>query len=1125
MCFVVSFQPAMAKLLLLVVLASVIGITFSLDLTGEKSAAFGVNRLTYANDEFKDGPATAVTVPMWSANAEYSMCPPGNPTVQKWFYKPKGSSVRMIASQEAPNSNLLLMPGIKLRSNCLIVKNLTSEWLGTFYFAPYYKTNRKWVFLNASSTAGEEPMLLFEATTAPSAPLRLCPPLSFYKQGAAGSLRWHFTGFGARGHFQIAYRYQDDYWWFGYKYSVYTQEAKSSKLNVAMTASGCVDVAPPVGNFVYVTSSSDPKGDYNIRRKVWFFKDPKSTSTLTPTRLGVMSSLTNPDYFYKYDTPGYKYHYTYFDMETSIRITERKTIDLNNQDLTLCANQYFPREASWQFYPAYMKSRKQADGKMVIHRNSVSMKHILTSPGFTFGDDYRCMTIKNAGADVAGDWFYVPGLGSSGSVWDKETSQFTLKTPRGEKEYTPRSLYRRSYVQYGQKNVWVCPSRHGQITQTDIYLYLEDPITQQSVLLMKRNEWHSPIDFADFGQRHYFNRDIIYSPDSTACFVIQEINNITMGKYKFVFHHTPLKKTWTEIVDVLQKVSRRPQRSLPSPSTTPAPTEVKVRRARSVCDGCKEFNYRYNKKYVRRDESVNLQGYLDADLIAKNCTITWKDPRGVTLVSVDYKGSKTMYREDLFDGRYEIFRAMGGIFMIRNVLPSDEGTWIGNITCANWHDNFAILTQLYLVDTIEPLKAEPFSMVESPMTNILGKTAINITQNGQRPACFDEPEPRRCEYLPETDQLVFYLFDIKDTGLWILNYTIQGEHGTTPYVRLLTASLKTTPGCFVPREKNAEGVFDPNWQYRDQNTLIWSKVIGHENPILKPICMVKGGYFVKRLDKNHTCFFRGMLDVHDNCGLYWAYAYRKSDHNMPVSISAYYAKCSQEEEAPIMVCPPVGSMVNPGEFVESPYPMQQIINRTVITTFRGNNDSTTRQICFAREGWAMWNKTFCLYDGAYKSKAKYCGTHYTFAFNSKRYTESQLLRHIILCPKNSRTRRSPRVAPLTNNWGEEQEMIVPVVHDQEGSVTNFVDVADAPETWYTIMIDINATSAELRDAGDFIVIPIVNSTTTTGIILASLLILLLFFVLWLYCKWKKSRKQHKQLEYDRAPLYCEKANL
>lgn len=1088
-------------------------------LHGNTSETFPNKMLKYADNFFQHQRAQKINIPIWSMNKTYHLCPPkGHETHHQWYFKPADATVRLIA-KKAKDCEQLFMPGLYFEEGCLAVEKLDAQWRGTFYFAPNYKTLRWWDV--SSSEAHTDPKLVLTSMYPPATgSVRLCAPLSFYKDGFAGTIRWHMTGPGLREHFQIAYRKQADYYWFSYRYYIFDMEANSRMIKVSMTAAGCVDVAPSAGTFVYATFSSDPDGYRDIKRAVWHFAYPGQSLT-KKMRLGLIAYLINPDSFLKNSLDGYRYKYTYGDM-TSARFTETKTITLEKKDVKICAQQYFPEESSWFFFPHYIKDLQQHYGKLILHRSRPTYKTMLASSGLSYEGDYRCIIIRHAGADMAGTLVYVPDVGSHGSVLDKEGSKFILEKPVEEKDFYPKSLHRTTPVRLGDTNVWLCPSRHAQVVQGEILLYLEDPISQQKVLVFKRNEWHSPIDFADFGQRHYYAPSAVDSLDDTACVVIKEVNGATMGTYRYTIHqrNKDTTRTWTEIIDfVPADESKRHKRDVTKPEETP---EV-VRKPRSLCVGCSDYNSKYNTKFLMHNKQVILQGFLDDRFKAENCSMTWVDPSHTPLVTV-INGTAFYHHPEKMDPRYHVLVGTGG-FMIERVQCKDEGVWVGYITCPNHNHSIAVLTKLVLVDSVETVTGEPFKSTESRLTYVPGKTGLNITQNGHRPECFRGPEPR-CEYLPETDQIRFNLFQMEDTGLWVLNYTIQDKPN---YIRLMKISIEAPKGCFVPSGRNRFGKLDAHWQYQQQSTIIWSKQIKPDNETLKPVCIAKGGYSVRSLMKNHTCTFSGQLDAGLSCGLYWAYAFKQHGPRVPTSISAHYIKCSPEDPIPHHVCLPVGTLGRPGVLVESPYPKEAIINHTVINTHRASNDSATRQICFAESGHTMWNRSGvdCFFDGAFKISNRFCGMQYTFGYDHRHFKESVLRRHLMPCPRSANPTPEPIIRHKRSLVEEdpEENMVVPVMEDtKDHTITTLVDFPET-ESHVSIMLEHNTTAevtiVEAMRGGDFIVVPIVNSTATTGIILASLFILLLFFLLWLYCKWKKSQKASADYEM-RAPLYVEK---
>uniref|UniRef100_A0AAU6S552 E3 protein n=1 Tax=Pipistrellus pipistrellus adenovirus TaxID=3140007 RepID=A0AAU6S552_9ADEN len=534
--------------------------------------------LLYSDNFLHDSVRTWQTIAHWYLNKSYEMCPPQplKNRHQRWWFQAFDSGTKNILIHADGKRMLRFVPGVDLNNKgCLVLKNLTENWYGRFLYAPNSRVEARWIFKNpAGFSRPSRPSLVFTPVVAnPDQMLTLCLPMEDALQ--AKSIRWHYVETGKRAQ-EFAYRYDSSYRWLGYPYSQFTaQNVFRWGHHAIFYTDGCVRTMLRDNTFIFATTASDSAGNNNIRRYIWKGYRSEGEKSNTYPRLGVLGLLKNPNTFYETGPTEYWYlgssqHMAYSDWEPKIFVNQSWT---RGEDITLCSKVHQRRERGvWYFIPwwdskdyknahlvAAIKDPTFTDSRSVWHANPI------VSPGIRISGDGHCLTIRSMDNDLAGSWIH---------FFNKRYWRSTVidLNPTSDAK-PPTDTYRQTAVSLGQRDVWLCPRRDGQMTWTEIKITLSDPLVNNEVLI-----FHRYIDWKTHPHNHWLNGYMSFEyrvryahhPDQTACVVIKEINWETLGIYRISFRHVQ-GRSWTETVDF---VSNSMPTISPPDSTTTLPTTI-----------------------------------------------------------------------------------------------------------------------------------------------------------------------------------------------------------------------------------------------------------------------------------------------------------------------------------------------------------------------------------------------------------------------------------------------------------------------------------------------------------------------------------------------------------------------
>lgn len=536
--------------------------------------------LLYADNIVKDEIRSWHTIEWWYMNKPYSMCPPHPLTYhhQRWFFIPFDSGNKKQILIHAQGQKMFrFAPNVTLdNSGCLLLKNLTSEWYGRFLYAPNYRVKARWVF--KPPTGYRRPVskdLIFTPTVvSPTTMVKLCVPLDdLLTRGR--SVRWHFvkTGHPVQ---EFAYRYDSSYWWAGYPYSQFTAQNifRYGHLSTFYT-DGCVKTLLEKDSFVFATTSSDSAGNNDVRRYIWKGYAAESERPQQWPKLGIVGVTKNPNTFHHQGTNNYWYvqggeHVGFADWEPRI-YTNVSWVRGQKVELCTLYNRRPARDqAIWYFIPwwapkNFRHAQVVATYQDVTFTDSKSSFHgdVISSPGVQVSNLGRCLTIYNMDSDLAGTWVH---------FFRRRYFRSTVfELQPAPSARPPADTYRQTHVDLGEKNVWLCPRRDGQMSWTDIKIFLRDPVDGYMQRL-----FHRYIDWKTAPHNMWFNGHMNYEYlenyvihfDKTACVVVKEITWETLGTYEIHFRHRE-GHSWKEVVEFVAD-------SLPtlSPLTTTTTTKL-----------------------------------------------------------------------------------------------------------------------------------------------------------------------------------------------------------------------------------------------------------------------------------------------------------------------------------------------------------------------------------------------------------------------------------------------------------------------------------------------------------------------------------------------------------------------
>lgn len=546
---------------------------------------------------------------------------------------------------------------------------------------------------------------------------------------------------------------------------------------------------------------------------------------------------------------------------------------------------------------------------------------------------------------------------------------------------------------------------------------------------------------------------------------------------------------------------------------TLAPIFTNAIQKRAACDGCYSLDTAYNTKYVRPTETdLFLVGRL---VDPENCVINWFRGVATPLVTI------TKYAIDWHTPDVRFAANMAGHFWIKKLKrPLDEGIWKAIVTCKNFTEGSVYLTRIFFADVIKSYSGSLFDSFATP-PDVIYKTNYTITQDGHSPACF---RTHYCSYLPESDQLVFDFFTMEDTGIWVLNYTLQNGN---IFTKVLGLNAKVPRECFGSHLYEVGETLDPYWQKKGHDLLYWFKQENETSPIMHPLCFVKGGHTKQVIDKDYQCNFDGTLSIPKDrakCGRYWSFSFSGRFHTVPAHIRAFYVRCPVTSPLPFM-CLPTGSYGRAGHIM-TPYPDFSINNSISLWLYR-NTSGAFKQLCYAKKGYTVWENPQmqkCYLNGSMVPSSKYCSSVYSVYSvtipTSLQHNDATMLHHVIGCDDPSRKKRA--VIPMFQ-----------LVARYSPPNSSFPPI---PELLYGINVtslesdnDFNASKhivAKPLNSSQYIVISTFNSSTIA--VLSAFLLILFFLGVWLVCMYKRGKIDHNPTyappppEYDlKSPIYTE----
>lgn len=1117
--------------------------------------------LLYSNNFNKLAVSTVFNIEQWYMHRPYSICPPtsGGGRQQRWWFKAFDSQEFRILISAENGRMLRFMPNATLDSkNCLLIYNLTAEWYGTFQYDVDYRIMGSWSFKAPKGhLRSSSPALVFTpVVTPPTHMVKLCPSLED-SITRAQSLRWHFIDKDQKLQ-EFAFRRDTSYYWVGYRYSQYTaQNIFRWGFMATFYTDGCVKVLLSEDRYVILTVASDAAGNKNLRRYVWRGYPNEAEKPLHYPKLGILGAVENPNRFHDKGPLDYWYvkggnHFSYFDPSTPWQHKNQSWE--KGKTLRMCTT--VPREygrAQWSFLP-WWSALDYSHANIVATRLDLNFQDtrsnmhtdLISSPGIQISADGRCLTVSNMDNDIAGKWVHF-----FNKRWYPTTVFHVDPTPEAK---PPADSYRQTVVNFGQKNVWICPRRDGQLSWTEVKITMRDPVDGFGQVLFHRNvDWktQSVIESLNPYMEYSSLSKYVKHMDKTSCVVVNEVNWETLASYEIEYTFVKGLK-WKEVVEfVLKKdVPIEPRLELTSTSapiasttilqataelTTPPPPsgtlETLIRSKRALCDGCHSLTWGQNTKYVFLGHTVNVQG-LNRD---PECALTWVTPTGMPLVTHQ---NNTIFWVPQRDESWHSFNYAvsydDGALTIREFSKKEEGLWAGFQSCPNREHSKVFLTKLFLANSIQHLTAPIFEEFTFPAAYQPADT-VRITLNGQKPACLSE---RRCEYHPETGELTLDAFLSADVGIWVVNHT---RHGTPAHVQVFTLAAQTPAGCLTV-EPSSIGLLSlaiPDEKFDRPIKIFWFKVENEETGTLTPISMVEGGHTKEVYDKTTFPFFNGNLRLpHNKCGLYLAFIYSPDNHRFPTELRMFRYICNPEKDKTLdpFYCAPIKQFSDIGTMVESPYPTNNIVNHTLFVMWQPPYQSGLKTLCYARDGHTLWDSPrstniTCFFDGSYVLNRRFeCGFHQVLGFDHEHMNErsAQLSRNLLHCRKPIRTRRSAE--------GQSKEAEVGIVEDSEPfAVTLNVEYSFLLNTTGEALVRkleqmFNMTIAhptpDALEGPPVVIFPINNiNSGNTLIIVSSLLILCLFFALWLVCKWKKQRRELARAAANAPPIYTELEKL
>lgn len=525
----------------------------------------------------------------------------------------------------------------------------------------------------------------------------------------------------------------------------------------------------------------------------------------------------------------------------------------------------------------------------------------------------------------------------------------------------------------------------------------------------------------------------------------------------------------------------------------------------ALCDGCYSHATAFNTKYIKPTEkNVYLVGkLLDPD----NCVLNWFRGADIPLATV------TKYAIDWHTPDVRFDANLDGHFWIKTLKrPDDEGVWRGVMTCKNFTEGKVFLTRIIFADQIKILAAPLLEYFITP-ADVIFKSNYYITHGDQYPQCMNGPH-QSCRYLPESEQLEFDIFTMDDTGIWVLNYTLQSGR---VFTKVYGIGVMAPKECFPTHGYVAGERLNPGWQKKGHEHLFWFKQDNGSSPIMRPVCAIRGGYKKEIFMDGAVCSFDGSLIVpKEQCGLYWSVSYSTSIHFTPNHIRSFSVKCPGIEPPPFM-CFPTGSYGVVGKRMVA-YKKFSIFGKISIWLHK-DNQNDFRQLCYAKNGYSVWqdrNMRKCFYDGSMIPSEKYCGNVYSLDIPvSLENSTAIFLHHVVQCPSADGNRKKRSVSNTVVARYTPPNMTFPPIPELEDGI--YVPMIESDN-------DFNYTShiVQAMPSQQYIVISTFNSSTIA--VLAAFLLILFFLAVWLVCMYKRSKiepnPEYAPPEYElKAPMY------
>lgn len=527
----------------------------------------------------------------------------------------------------------------------------------------------------------------------------------------------------------------------------------------------------------------------------------------------------------------------------------------------------------------------------------------------------------------------------------------------------------------------------------------------------------------------------------------------------------------------------------------------------ALCDGCYSLSTAFNTKYVKPTEkNVYLVGKLfDPD----NCVLNWFRGADIPLATI------TKYAIDWHTPDVRFDANLDGHFWIKSLIrPTDEGIWKGMLTCKNFTEGRVFLTRILFADQIKMMGAQLLEHFITP-PDVIYKSNYTITHDGHNPECMNGPLPS-CRYLSESEQLEFDIFTMEETGIWLLNYTLQNGK---VYTKVYALGVVAPQECFGTHGYAPGERLNPRWQRKGHENLFWFKQEHGKSPDMKPVCNIKGGYKKEVFGDGYKCNFDGTLVVpKEECGLYWSFSYSTSIHFTPAHIRSFSVKCPGVDPPPFM-CLPTGSYGAVGKRMV-PYTGFNIRGNISLWLHKDiKNDF--KQMCYAKNGYSVWQDRGmkkCYYDGSMVPSAEYCGNVYSVDIPvSLENATATLLHHVVACPSaNIDRKKRSLLYTMVAKYTPPNMTFPPLPEIDEGLSIPMLESDNDFNYTFTIAHTL---------PNQYIVISTFNSSTVA--VLAAFLLILFFLGVWLVCMYKRNKlepnPEYAPPEYElKSPMYTHK---